>query len=125
MVKGRSGSIDAAIGARLSALRKSRGLSQGALATSVSTSYQQLQKYEKGTNRISARALVLFADALDVPVKYFFEDVKVAEESVDTIHRTTGNNAQTADLVAAFESIESPEQRSQVLELVKTLAKRE
>lgn len=64
--------VDRHVGARLRALRIQRGLSQGAVAERVGLTFQQLQKYEKGTNRVSASKLFELAGILDVPVQEFF-----------------------------------------------------
>src|SRR5437763_13245767 len=63
---------DVAIGQKLRALRLDRGLSQGALAGEIGVTFQQLQKYEKGANRVSAGRLMRIAAALHVPVTAFY-----------------------------------------------------
>src|SRR5947209_9943440 len=63
---------DVAIGHKLRALRLDKGLSQGALAGEIGVTFQQLQKYEKGANRVSAGRLVRIAAALHVPVTAFY-----------------------------------------------------
>jgi transcriptional regulator with XRE-family HTH domain len=65
--------VDAHIGGRLRFLRLRAGLAQTALAERIGLTFQQLQKYEKGTNRISASKLLAFSQILDVPVQDFFE----------------------------------------------------
>jgi len=67
-VKRRATAEDVAIGQKLRALRLDRGLSQGALAGEIGVTFQQLQKYEKGANRVSAGRLLRIAAALHVPV---------------------------------------------------------
>src|SRR2546423_12974781 len=68
----RATSEDVAIGQKLRALPLDRGLSQGALAGEIGVTFQQLQKYEKGVNRVSAGRLVRIAAALHVPVTAFY-----------------------------------------------------
>src|SRR4051794_14146809 len=63
---------DVAIGERLRALRLDRGLSQDALAGAIGVTFQQLQKYEKGANRVSAGRLLAIAAALKVPIMAFY-----------------------------------------------------
>ncbi len=63
---------DAEIGQRVRALRLQRGLSQTELGQLISVTFQQVQKYEKGANRISAGRLQRIAEVLGVPVAYFF-----------------------------------------------------
>lgn len=69
--------IDRLMGVRLRAARMHSGMTQQHLAASVGLSYQQIQKYEVGANSISPRYLVQFADILDRPLVYFFEDSPV------------------------------------------------
>lgn len=66
--------IDQMVGLKLRALRHERGMSQQALAEKLDLSFQQIQKYERGTNRVSASTLWHAAKALKVPVASFFED---------------------------------------------------
>lgn len=65
--------VDAHVGGRLRLFRLRAGMSQTALADRIGLTFQQLQKYEKGTNRISASTLLAFSQILDVPVQRFFE----------------------------------------------------
>ena len=67
--------LDAAVGARIAARRQALGLSQAALAGQVGVSFQQLQKYESGANRVSASRLHHLARALGAPIGDFFPDV--------------------------------------------------
>ena len=66
-------SIDAHIGSRLRLRRLMRGISQESLGELLSVTFQQVQKYEKGTNRVSASRLYEMAQILDVPIDYFFD----------------------------------------------------
>ena len=70
----RTGKIDSLIGARLLALRKERKLSQTAVGEQLGVTFQQIQKYERGINRISAASLHELSQALSVPMEYFFEN---------------------------------------------------
>ena len=65
--------VDFEIGKRLLALRQIRGLSQEELATQIGISFQQVQKYENGINRIAANRLLTFSRILDVSPLYFFK----------------------------------------------------
>ena len=67
--------VDAHVGRRVRELRVLAGLSQDALAQRVGITFQQLQKYESGANRISAGRLWRLAEALGAPVAWFFEDM--------------------------------------------------
>ena len=68
--------VDAFVGAQLKALRKSAGYSQTELAKQVGVTFQQIQKYERGTNRIGASRLWGFCKVFDVPPGRFFEGVE-------------------------------------------------
>ena len=68
--------IDAEIGKRLRAVRREIGASQTALAEAVGVTFPQIQKYENGTDRISAGRLLELAHALGVDVSYFFEGLR-------------------------------------------------
>lgn len=67
--------VDTHVGARLRLRRTLMGLSQTELARAVGLTFQQVQKYESGANRISASRLYHIAEALDVPVSFFFDDI--------------------------------------------------
>src|ERR1043166_9445187 len=70
--KRRAGAEDVEIGRKIRALRLQRGLSQSGLADGIGLTFQQVQKYEKGTNRVSAGRLQQIADILNTPVMFFF-----------------------------------------------------
>ena len=76
--RGRSGPdpIDVHVGSRIRARRVLLGLSQEKLADGLGITFQQVQKYERGTNRVSASRLYKIASLLDVTVSFFFEDVE-------------------------------------------------
>jgi transcriptional regulator with XRE-family HTH domain len=75
--------IDVAVGARIRLLRKVRGISQEALGTQLGVSFQQVQKYEKGTNRVSASMLTYIAKVLGVPVAELFGENSPASGTLD------------------------------------------
>ena len=70
--KRRAGADDLEIGRKIRALRLERGLSQSDLAGGIGLTFQQVQKYEKGTNRVAAGRLQRIADMLNVPVTFFY-----------------------------------------------------
>jgi transcriptional regulator with XRE-family HTH domain len=85
--KRRAGAEDVEIGRKIRALRLQRGLSQTGLADGIGLTFQQVQKYEKGTNRVSAGRLQRIADTLDTPVTFFYRGTGVStkkNESRDT-----------------------------------------
>ena len=71
--KRRAGAEDVEIGRKIRALRLERGLSQSGLADGIDLTFQQVQKYEKGTNRVSAGRLQRIADMLNTPVMSFYD----------------------------------------------------
>ncbi len=70
--------VDVHVGARLRQRRTLLGMSQTTLGDALGMSFQQVQKYEKGTNRISASRLFNLARVLDVPIQYFLDDMTTA-----------------------------------------------
>ena len=70
--KRRAGAEDIEIGRKIRALRLERGMSQSGLADRIGLTFQQVQKYEKGANRVSAGRLQQIADMLEVPVMFFY-----------------------------------------------------
>src|SRR5882672_7508313 len=70
--KRRAGAEDLEIGRKIRALRLERGLSQTGLADGIGLTFQQVQKYEKGTNRVSAGRLHRIAELLNVPITFFY-----------------------------------------------------
>lgn len=111
---------DVFVGERLRAARLSSGLSQTELGTAMKLSFQQVQKYERGTNRISASMLVRASKALGVPVADFFPDPDVAltsRESVDI--RALRGGAALSDYFHAMD----PAQRMVLLQVAQEFAR--
>jgi transcriptional regulator with XRE-family HTH domain len=94
-----STAVDLHVGQQLRARRKTLGLSQELLATRVGVTFQQMQKYEKGTNRISASRLFDIAQALSVPVSYFFEGLTTHDTDPDDVIAV---NSDEIALLTAF-----------------------
>ena len=121
--------IDLHVGKRLRRRRRLLGLTQQQLAESIGIRFQQIQKYEKGTNRVGASRLSDMARILGVPVSYFFEDGQshdVAESSgeSDLLTQFVGTSEGLA-LNRAFAQIPDGGIRRKVLSLVKALADEE
>jgi len=112
---------DRAIGSRIAALRAAQGLSQTTLGHAIGVSFQQVQKYEKGRNRVGASRLQMIADLLKVPVETFFADKVPAEAGTESI-QALFDDPEIMDLVAAFRSIPDQTTRSGVLSIVKAAA---
>jgi transcriptional regulator with XRE-family HTH domain len=64
--------IDVEVGSKIKAQRRLRGMSQDTLAAALGVTFQQIQKYEKGTNRVSSSRLAVIAKTFGVPPSYFF-----------------------------------------------------
>src|SRR5436190_14616914 len=77
--------VDVAVGARIRLLRKVRGLSQQALAEAAGVTFQQIQKYERGANRVSASMLTRIAKTLGVPVAEMFGENSASSGAVDEV----------------------------------------
>jgi transcriptional regulator with XRE-family HTH domain len=82
--KRRAGAEDVEIGRKIRALRLERGLSQAGLADGIDVTFQQVQKYEKGVNRVSAGRLQQIADLLHVPVTVFYSGMGQRTRKHDT-----------------------------------------
>jgi transcriptional regulator with XRE-family HTH domain len=114
---------DAEIGQRVRALRLQRGLSQTELGNLISVTFQQVQKYEKGTNRISAGRLQRMAEVLGVPVAYFFAAPEQrsgqngAGQEIEIL-QTEG----ALRLARAYARIKEPGVRLQLLRLTEAIA---
>ena len=107
--------------------RKMLGLSQEKLGERLGITFQQIQKYEKGTNRVGASRLQAMADAMEVPVSYFFPDS--AEGAASGMQEDGANfmmdfmsTSEGLDLSRAFTRIRSPKVRRKVVELVRAMA---
>jgi transcriptional regulator with XRE-family HTH domain len=114
--------VDRLVGLRITALRKARGLSQTALGTAVGVTFQQVQKYEKGQNRVGAGRLREIARLLEVPVSAFFEDSNNPDSPQEDVFGFL--NAQGAvELLRAYTQIEDDQMRRDVLALVRSAAR--
>lgn len=97
--------VDAHVGKRVRHRRWMMGMTQQQLGEKVGIKFQQVQKYETGMNRISASRLWDIAQALDVPISYFFEGLD-AEGATETAVGTAASDAAKGDLLADREALE-------------------
>lgn len=119
---GTANPIDIYVGNRIQLRRKLLGLSQEKLAAMLGITFQQVQKYEKGMNRIGASRLWDMSNILDVPVSFFFSGLtkeetdkspaalnglKIEKEQADTSDPLTDNG--TIEMITAFNKIKNPE----------------
>ncbi len=125
--------VDVHVGARLRVRRTLLGMSQTTVGEAISLTFQQVQKYENGKNRISASQLHNLSRVLDVPVEYFFDDMPTA---VAASSPTLGGGKakkppsyepnpmarrETLELVRAYYKISDPKIRKRLFELAKAL----
>ena len=126
--------VDVHVGARARMRRTLLGMTQTDLGDALDLTFQQVQKYERGTNRISASRLLALARVLDVPIDYFFEDMPPEVAAISPATKGRGKakkppmdepdpmaNRETLGLVRAFYKIEDAEIRRQVYEMIKAL----
>ena len=129
--------IDIHVGARVRLRRNLLGLTLQTLAKAVGVTYQQLQKYEWGVNRIGASRLFNLSQVLDVPVSFFFEDLSPAAAGAGRKRRARGfseapaaaidfdvlSNRETIKLIRAYSRITNPRIRKHVLNLLEAAGK--
>ncbi len=114
--------VDRHVGEKVRQRRTLLGLTQEQLAVALEISYQQIQKYETGANRISAGRLFEIAQKLDTDVAYFFAGLEEGSEATDLPHG--GRNRTTIELVRNFNEIGDPIVRNAVSSLVRSLNER-
>ncbi|GAC1044451.1 helix-turn-helix domain-containing protein [Rhizobium sp. No.120] len=122
--------IDAYVGSRVRTRRLMLGMSQERLAEQIGVTFQQVQKYEKGTNRIGASRLQAIAGVLAVPVAFFFQQDNSQPLNTDGLGAITGledlsdflTSKEGLSLNKAFMKITDPSIRQSVLTLIKSLA---
>ena len=111
--------IDKSIGHKIYSLRLAKGLSRQQLAKAIGVTHQQLQKYEKGSNRVSASKLALIAKALDRRIPYFYEGF----ESAENIPLETESQRLCIEVARNFRRIGNREHQDAINTLVKSLLK--
>lgn len=123
--------IDVHVGSRVRLRRLVIGLSQEKLGEKLGLTFQQVQKYEKGTNRIGASRLFEIARILGVPVQFFYEDMEPVDGPEPAFAEPAGtpflmdfvSSAEGLALNRAFSEIKDPGLRRSVVDLVKQLAR--
>jgi transcriptional regulator with XRE-family HTH domain len=122
--------IDIHVGSRVRLRRNMLGMSQEKLGESLGITFQQIQKYEKGTNRVGASRLQAISSVLNVPVSFFFEDAPgvppiaggMAEASSTSFVVDFLNSAEGLQLNRAFAKISDAKVRRKIVDLVRALA---
>lgn len=133
--KGGPNPVDKHVGDRLRVRRSLLGLSQEKLAEAISLTSQQIQKYEKGMNRISAGRLFEFSRILDVPITYFYEQmqgVKSAsgqnlgfsdnEQDSFDVEGDVMQNKETLNLLRVYYSVKDPGDRKEIYKFVRFMS---
>nr|WP_200860254.1 helix-turn-helix transcriptional regulator [Paramagnetospirillum caucaseum] len=130
--------VDVHVGGRMRLRRTLLGMSQEKLGEAIGLTFQQVQKYERGANRIGASRLFDLSRVLDVPVSYFFDDMADGVQAQSPVNIIKGDAAlteaptgfepdpmmkrETLELVRAYYTIADPTVRKRVYELAKALA---
>jgi transcriptional regulator with XRE-family HTH domain len=117
--------IDVHVGKRIRMRRLFLGMNQETLANALGLTFQQVQKYEGGANRVSASRLSAMADILDVPIAFFFGDLQSddgTQTPAEQEARQRMERPETIELVRLYYSIPDLKVREQFLEMVKAVA---
>ncbi len=130
MVKSSPDPVDIHVGARVRLRRTLLGMSQEKLGKALGLTFQQVQKYERGANRIGSSRLFQLSKILDVPVSFFFDEM-----TTDTTQKAEGmaegnkqvfevdklSRRETLELVRAYYKITDPSVRKKIFEMVKAV----
>ena len=132
---GRPNPIDVHVGSRVRLRRTFLGMSQEKLGNAIGLTFQQVQKYERGANRIGSSRLFDLSRVLDVPVSFFFDDMppeisestpgtdsELAEASTESYAADPLAKRETLELVRAYYQIDEPAVRKRLFDLAKALA---
>jgi transcriptional regulator with XRE-family HTH domain len=115
-------SVDKHVGSRVRMRRQMLAMSQEKLGNALGLTFQQVQKYEKGMNRIGASRLQQIGEILQVPVSFFFEDTAVsASAPFQAQIEEFVSSPEGLRLIAAFERIKSAVLRREIVSFVKTI----
>lgn len=129
--------IDVHVGSRIRLRRTLLGMSQERLGDSLGLTFQQVQKYERGVNRVGASRLFDLSRVLDVPISFFFDDMPDSlaasfggttprrapgtSDSGDPFGDDTLSRRETLELVRAYYRITDPSVRKRVFDLIKSM----
>jgi len=133
---GQPNPIDVHVGNRVRLRRTLLGLSQGMLGEALGLTFQQVQKYERGANRVGASRMFDISRVLDVPVSFFFDDMPdeikaqapsflgagQPETTFPAADKDPLQRRETLELVRAYYSIDDPDVRKRIYDLTKALA---
>jgi transcriptional regulator with XRE-family HTH domain len=113
--------VDIAVGARVRLLRKVRNMSQQALAEATGVTFQQIQKYERGANRVSASMLSRIAQALDVPIAELFGETAEKSGMIDDVASLL-NQPGALEMLRAYTALPKGLPRATLVDFLRTLA---
>lgn len=128
--------VDTFVGSKLRARRVMLGLSQESIGKAIGVTFQQIQKYERGINRMGSSRLYDFGKILSVPISYFFEgyegeqndggqySVGMADEAAGFEHEKV-NSRETTELIRSYYSIKDEKVRKRFADLLKSMAEQE
>ncbi len=133
MVAGKPHQVDVYVGSRVRLRRTLKGMSQQRLAEALGLTFQQIQKYERGVNRIGSSRLFELSEVLDVPPSFFFDGAPsqtesaaagpgMAEAEPEPYEARQFARREILELVRAYDRIVDPEIRKRVFEMVKAVA---
>ena len=125
--------VDVYVGRRLRLKRTILGMSQEAVGKQIGVTFQQIQKYERGINRMGASRLYDFARALGVQIAYFFEGygdyaiedgsaLALGEPEAVGFEHEKANNRETFEVMRAYYRIKNPAVRKRIVDLIKAMA---
>ena len=125
--------IDVHVGARVKLRRTLLGMSQDKLGDALGLTFQQIQKYEKGVNRIGASRIFEISKILDVPIQFLFDDYVGANAQANGFAEDVGdasfmdllNTPDGVQLCRYYAEIEDPKVKKRVLDLVRAIAEGE
>ena len=129
MARKKPNAVDTHVGSRVRLRRMLLGMSQERLGDSLGLTFQQVQKYEKGVNRISASRLFQIVKILDVPVQFFFEEAPqigpavkgMGEPESETFIQEFLYSREGLELNRAFVKISDPKVRKSIVDIVRAL----
>ena len=122
--RAQANTVDTHVGQRIRDKRNERGMSQTEVANALGVTFQQVQKYERGTNRVGASRLFDLSGILSVPVQYFFEGLNnqptpIEKEDDNVIHLM---KPDTVELVEAYYKVENPQVRRLILSTIRSIS---
>lgn len=130
-VKGRASELDVFLGKQLRAARLTKNMSQEKLADQLGITFQQIQKYERGKNRISAARLFELSKIFNVPVTYFYDSLEKKgkpafgfseQEQEEFAVDDKLESKETYDLIRVYYSIQDPKLRKNLFSFMKSMA---